>query len=97
LSSLTSVWTIDIIVGTISVLLMSWIALFYARTARRLKTPFTIGLMVLAFVFLLQSLISVIVYLSLAQTYSADVAVPMLLLGALNLSGFATLFWISKQ
>lgn len=97
MDSLVSFWSADVAIGVASVLLMAWLALFYARTARRLRTPFTFGLAALAIVFLLQSVVSVIVYVELAQTYSADVALPMLLLGVLNLGGFVALFWVSKQ
>lgn len=70
---------------------------FYVGKLRKMRSKFTIGLTVLSATFLAQGVVAIVVYFFFAQTYSADVALPLLALDMLGLVGFATLFWLTRQ
>ncbi|MDG6954865.1 MAG: hypothetical protein JRN33_07810 [Nitrososphaerota archaeon] len=93
----TSFWTIDIVVAVASAVLMFWAVIFYYRRARTLTSSFSVGLTLFTVIFLVQNLLAVFFYFQLAQTYSADVALPMLALNGLGLAAFATLVWVIRR
>jgi hypothetical protein len=97
MTGLVSVWAIDVFVAAIGVVLMTMVLLFYLGKLREARSKFTVGLTVLSATFLVQGLLAITFYLLFAQTYSAELALPLLALDILGLVGFATLFWLTRQ
>ncbi|MDG6964964.1 MAG: hypothetical protein JRN54_09350 [Nitrososphaerota archaeon] len=94
---LASIWTVDIVVAVASAVLMVWALSFYYGRARRVRSAFSVGLTVFVLIFVIQNVMAVFFYFQLAQTYSADVALPMLALNGLGLAAFVTLVWIIRR
>jgi hypothetical protein len=90
-------WSIDLAVGAISAGLTAWLFTLYLRRAVDLKSRFSYGLTILSGIFFMESVVSMGVYYRFSETYSIGVALPLLVLGALGLVGFAVLLWIARQ
>lgn len=89
-------WMVNIALASLSAALLLGIVGVYARNARELRSPFTLGLVAFGTLFLAQSLLSIYVYVSMNdQRMGANVAVPMLALNAAGLAGFAALFYVT--
>lgn len=97
MAGLASLWTVDVVVAVASAVLMLWALAFYYGRARRVPSVFSVGLTIFTVIFLVQNLLAIVFYFQLAQTYSADVALPMLTLNGLGLAAFATLVWIIRR
>lgn len=67
----------------------------YVRAFRRSRAPFSLGLTVFAACLLVEALGSVAVWVGLAQEYGADVAIPMMLLRAVEMVGVGVLLAVS--
>lgn len=94
MAPLASIWTIDIVVAVASAILMLWAFAFYFRRAKSVTSSFSLGLTLFTVLFLIQNLLAILFYFQLAQSYSADVALPMLTLNGIGLAAFATLVWV---
>jgi len=89
-------WMVNIALAVLSAALLVGVVGVYARNARELRSPLTLGLVAFGCLFLAQSLLSVYVYVSMNdQGMGANVAVPMLALNAAGLGGFAALFYVT--
>ena len=91
------IWTLDIIIAVVSTVIMLSVLAFYLRKAREIKSRFSVGLCAFSLIFVVQNIIAVVAYFTLAQRYSADVALPLLALHVLGLTGFGVLAWIINQ
>ncbi|HKZ98999.1 MAG TPA: hypothetical protein VJ326_05365 [Thermoplasmata archaeon] len=86
-------WQLNVAVAAGSLALLLGLAYVYGRNLKDLRSPFTIGLFAFAGLFLAQSVLSILVYVSMAdQNEGSNVAVPMLALNVAGLAGFAALF-----
>ena len=92
-----AVWSLDLGVGVLSVIITASILVLYVRRLTEVRSSFLKGLAAISGVFLAESLISVFSYYRLSQSYSSAVATPLLVIGILDLVGFAVLLWIARQ
>lgn len=89
-------WQLNVAVAAGSLALLLGLAYVYGRNLKDLRSPFTVGLFAFAALFLAQSILSIFVYLSMAdQKEGANVAIPMLVLNVAGLAGFAALFLVT--
>lgn len=86
---------IDVFLAAASIAVLSGLLYVYLTNYRRLRSPFSLGLILFAALFLLENLAAVFFYLSMSETEGPNVAIPMLALNAAELVGFATLFYVS--
>ena len=83
-------------VAAASAVFLSALLYVYVRNHHHLQSAFTLGLVFFAAVLLVQSLGSIYLDWTMAQAGEGpNVALPMLALGAAELIGFATLFFIT--
>jgi hypothetical protein len=95
---LYSIWFLNIALAIIASGILLWISAFYYRRVRKLRTTFTIGLSVFSFIFLLQNLLSILIYYILARDgYANNFGIPFLALQSLELLGFIALSWVIRQ
>ena len=91
-----SFWVANIIVSMISVLVLAGLLFVYGKNFRSIRSTFSVGLVLFAVLFLVQSVAQIAFCIDLAGAgYKLDVAMPMLALNIAELSGFIVLFWIS--
>ncbi len=90
-------WSIDIALSSLSTIIAAIVFIFYAGTAMRQRTRFTLALFVFSFAFLLQSAVSTVVFYYFAHHYTASVAIPLMLLMVFELSGLASLLYLVQS
>jgi len=89
---MVSLWTVNIVVGVAASVALAGLLRFYVRTYRKVATAFGLSLIAFATLLLAQNVIAVYSYVSLqSQGFTADVALPMLLLNALELGALLVL------
>lgn len=91
------VWTVDIIIASVGAIAALVLLVFYFRLARERTSRFTLGLAVISLVFFVQNIAAMLVYFDLASTYSADVALPIMAIHAMELVGIGAMVWMARQ
>ena len=91
------VWTVDIILASVGAIAALVLLAFYLRLSIERRSRFTIGLAIFSLVFLVQNLAAAFVYFTLAPTYSADVALPIMAIHSMELVGIGTMVWMARQ
>ncbi|MFQ5837184.1 MAG: hypothetical protein ACE5HJ_00185 [Thermoplasmata archaeon] len=91
-----TIWLMDIVVGSISVALLLGLTFVYGRNFRKARSPFALGLLIFALLFLVENLVGIFSYFQLSeQGFGPEVALPMLYLSIAEASAFAVLLVIS--
>ena len=81
----------------ISILALSCLIHVYIQNLKKIKSKFTIGLLVFALLFLIQNLISLYYYLTMMDYYSPEVEVHVFILTLLQTIGFLILLKITLE
>ena len=89
--------TIDLasIVSFLNILLLLTLSFIYVRNYRTIKSKFCLGLMIFAFLFLIQNLIAFYFQVTMMYYYSKEVANIALVLNVLEALGFVALLYIT--
>ncbi len=83
-------------VASVSSVLLLALLFVYLRNHRQLRSPFTLGLILFAVLFLVQNLGSVYFYYLMNEWHEGPgMAIPMFALDAAELIGFAALFYVT--
>jgi len=95
-----TLWMIDLVLASASIIVLVVLLYLYRANFRSLRSPLSLGLILFAALFLLENLAAIYFYFawneSLSNTgYGASVAMPMLLLNAVELVAFSTLLLVS--
>jgi hypothetical protein len=95
-----TLWLIDIVLAVASIAVLTGLLYIYRSNFRTLRAPLSFGLILFAALFLIENLAAIYFYVSLNDSLSgtglaSSVALPMLALNAVELVGFATLFYVS--
>jgi hypothetical protein len=95
-----TLWLIDIVLAVASIAVLTGLLYIYRSNFRTLRAPLSFGLILFAALFLIENLAAIYFYVSLNDSLSgtglaSSVAMPMLALNAVELVGFATLFYVS--
>jgi len=94
--ALGTFWAIDIALAAASIGFLLGLMYIYRMNFHSLRSPLSVGLIVFAGLFLFENLASMYYYVAMNDRgWGADIAVPMLVLNAAELIGFATLFFVS--
>lgn len=88
-------WMVDIVLAAASIAVLVGLLYVYVTNYRHLRSPFSLGLIVFAGLFLLENLAAIYFYVVMSENEGPSVAMPMLALSAAELLGFATLFYVS--
>lgn len=87
---------IDLVLAGASIAVLIGLLYIYVGNYRGLRSPFSAGLIVFAALFLVENLAAMYFYVAMNDSnIGASVAVPMFVLNAAELVGFATLFFVS--
>lgn len=81
----------------ISTLLLLGLLYVYYKSLKKIKSKFTIGLLIFALLFLLQNLVSLYFYLTMIQYYSPQVEVHVFILTLLQTIAFLILLKITWE
>lgn len=93
---MVTLWEVNIAVGGVVVTLLSILAVIYGRNLRRVKSPFALGLLLFALLFIVENLVAIMSYFTLwGSGYGAEVALPMLFLNLAEVTAFTILAIIS--
>ena len=94
--ALGTFWAIDIALAAASIGFLLGLMYIYRMNFHSLRSPLSVGLIVFAGLFLVENLAAMYYYVAMNDRgWGADIAVPMLVLNAAELIGFATLFFVS--
>jgi hypothetical protein len=94
--ALGTLWMIDLVLAAASLIFLAALLYVYGTNFRSLRSPLSLGLIIFAALFFIENAAAMYFYVSLADGgFGASVAIPMLALNAVELVGFATLFFIS--
>ena len=87
---------IDLALAIASVAILVVLLYIYVSNFRALRAPLSFGLIVFAGLFLVENLAAIYFWVTMSEAgFGAGVAIPMLALSAVELSAFATLFYVS--
>jgi len=90
-------WSINIVLSLMSTFIAAVVFVFYARTAIKQRSRFTMALFAFSFAFLLQSAVSTLIFYYFAHFYNASVAIPLMLLMIFELAGLASLLYVVQS
>jgi len=98
--ALGTLWMIDVVLAAASIVVLALLLFIYRSNFRSLRSPLSFGLIVFAALFLLENLAAMYFYFSWSDSlstsgYAGSVAMPMLILNAVELVGFSTLLLVS--
>ena len=98
--ALGTLWMIDVVLAAASIVVLALLLFIYRSNFRSLRSPLSFGLIVFAVLFLLENLAAMYFYFSWSDSlstsgYAGAVAMPMLILNAVELVGFSTLLLVS--
>ncbi len=92
-----TLWGIDIVLSLIGSFVALLLLVFYVRKIREVRSRFTLGLSAFSGILFAQNILSIFVFLNLAQKYAADVAIPLMGIGLLEISALIVLAWLVNQ
>jgi hypothetical protein len=91
-----TLWAIDLALAGVSVAFLIGLVYVYANNYRQLRSPFSLGLVLFASLFIIENLAAMVFYINMSDAnVGANVALPMLALSAAELVGFAALFYVT--
>ncbi|MCI4371558.1 MAG: hypothetical protein L3J78_02815 [Thermoplasmata archaeon] len=94
--ALGMLWMVDVVLALASVGVLVGLLYIYVGNYLVVRSPFSLGLIVFAALFLAENLAAMYFYVAMAGGGEGpSVAMPMLTLNAAELVGFATLFYVS--
>ena len=85
-----------ILAGISTILLLGLIYVYY-RNLRKIKSNFTIGLLIFAVLFLVQNLVSLYYFITMMNYYSPEVEIHAFILTLLQTIGFGILLKITWE
>lgn len=88
-------WDANIALAGVNMVLVAGLLYIYTRNFGALRTKFALGLIAFSITLVLQNVAAALMFWQLAQTYSAAVASPILLITALETAGLLFLFWVT--
>lgn len=86
-------WIANITLAVVNVAVVASVLYVYTSNFGNLRSKLAIGLIVFSSVLVLQNIAAAFMYWQLAQTYTAIVATPILLITALETTGLLFLLW----
>lgn len=88
---------LTMILTIVSILALGFLLHIYIKNLKKIKSNFTIGLLVFALLFLIQNIVSLYYYLTMMEYYSPEVEVHVFILTLLQTIGFLILLKITWE
>ena len=89
--------SITTVITTVSTIFLLGLLYVYSKNLKKIKSKFTIGLLIFALLFLIQNLISLYYYITMMKYYAPEVEVHVFILTLLQTIGFAILLKITWE
>ena len=86
-------WIANITLAGVNVAVVAGLLYVYTSNFGPLRSKLALGLIAFSSVLVLQNIVAAFIYWGLAQTYTAAVAAPILLITALETTGLLLLLW----
>lgn len=90
-------WLANIGLVLLSAALMVILIVTYFSNFRHIRSKFVLGLMAFSTLLFAENLVAAFMYVDLAKSYGPPVAVPLLVINAIGVLGFATLLWTTMR
>jgi len=88
-------WIANIALAVANMCVVALVLYIYAKNFGALRSKLAIGLIAFSSILVLQNVVAAIMYWQLAQAYAAAVAIPILMITALETTGLLFLFWVT--
>jgi hypothetical protein len=88
---------LTLIFSIINIVLIMFILIIQARNFKVIKSPFTIGLLLFAFVFLIQNLLSTYYFVTMMKFYAKGLDIPAFINTILQTIAFSAFLYISNR
>ncbi|MBL7055378.1 hypothetical protein ISS07_00520 [Candidatus Woesearchaeota archaeon] len=92
-----SVMTLTMVLTAVCVVLLMLLIGIYSKNLRKIRSPFTLGLLIFASLFLLQNLVSFYFFFTMMDYYVADVAMHVFIQTLLQAIAFSILLVITWE
>ena len=94
---MAALMTLTTILTAVSALMLAALLHVYIRNLRKIKSNFTIGLLIFALLFLVQNIVSLYFYLTMMQYYVPAVELHVFIFTLLQTIGFALLLKLTWE
>jgi len=88
-------WTVNIALTVVNMAVVAGVLYVYAKNFGALRSKLALGLIAFSSILVIQNVVAALMYWQLAQTYSAAVAIPLLVITTLETTGLLILFWVT--
>ena len=88
-------WAANIALAVVNMAVVAGVLYIYAKNFGALRSKLALGLIAFSSILVIQNVTAAFMYWQLAQAYSAAVAIPILLITALETTGLLVLFWVT--
>jgi hypothetical protein len=88
-------WTLGFVI--VNIILLVYLALFHLNHVRKIKSGFTLGLLIFVLVFLIQNLMAAYFYLTMMPLYVSSVEIPVFVTTVIETLAFLIYVWISRH
>ncbi len=90
-------WILNMAFAGACIALLAVLLYVYGRNATKFRSRFAIGLVLFAVLFLVENLVGLWAYVTMSATSGAEVALPMLVVNAMETGALATLVVITWE
>ncbi len=97
INNMAVLMTLTTILTLVSTLLLITLAYIYTKNLEKIKSEFTIGLLVFAILFLLQNLVSLYFYFTMVAYYTSQVELQVFIFSLLQTIAFLILLKITWE
>ena len=88
-------WIANILLAIINMVIVGGVLSVYTKNFGVVRSKLAYGLIAFSSVLIIQNVAAAFMYWHLAQSYSAAVATPILLITGLETTGLLFLFWVT--
>jgi len=88
-------WTANILLAIVNMVIVGGVLSVYTRNFGVFRSKLAFGLIAFSSVLIVQNVAAAVMYWQLAQTYTAAVAIPILLITGLETVGLIFLLWVT--
>ncbi len=89
------IWAVNIALAVVNILVVAGVLYVYTKNFGALRSRLALGLIAFSSILVIQNVAAGVMYWQLAQTYTAAVAIPILVITVLETTGLLFLFWVT--
>ncbi len=88
-------WAANIALAVVNMVVVASVLYIYTKNFGALRSKLALGLIAFSSILVIQNIAATFMYWQLAQAYTAAVAIPILMITALETTGLLILFWVT--